>query len=406
MRPARPGRPRDSSPFWDSPWRPGFPVPQAEEAGRPLYRAAMAFDGDSAGTPLVALDHEELVIRRGRRSGAYTIVAVHSTALGPAVGGCRMWRYVDSAAAARDALRLSRTMTFKNAAAGLSLGGGKGVICVDPGAAPSGERRQAMLLDFADTVNALDGRYVTAEDVGTSAEDMATLATASRHVSGLTREQGGSGDPSPFTAQGVEAAMRACVDRRFPGSGGDLGGRTVAIVGAGHVGGALARRLAKAGARLTLADIDPARRALAAELQADWVEPTEALRAEVDVLAPCALGGVLDQTTIPHLRAPIVCGAANNQLAHDGLADDLAAQGILYAPDFVANAGGIINISVELEPGGYDPDEAARRVATIEDTMRALFDEAERDDVSPLAAAYALARRRLQEAEKAFNPTG
>src|SRR5215207_9809648 len=182
MRPARPGRPRDSSPFWASPWRPVFPVPQAEEAGRPLYRAAMAFDGDSAGTPLVALDHEELVVRRGRRSGAYTIVAVHSTALGPAVGGCRMWRYVDS------------------------------------GAAPSGERRQAMLLDFADTVNALDGRYVTAEDVGTSAEDMATLATASRHVSGLTREQGGSGDPSPFTAQGVEAAMRACVDRRFPGS--------------------------------------------------------------------------------------------------------------------------------------------------------------------------------------------
>src|SRR5215204_4812676 len=274
----------------------------------------MALD-DTAGTPLVALDHEELVVRRGRRSGAYTIVAVHSTALGPAVGGCRMWRYVDSAAAARDALRLSRTMTFKNAAAGLSLGGGKGVICVDPGAAPSGERRQAMLLDFADTVNALDGRYVTAEDVGTSAEDMATLATASRHVSGLTREQGGSGDPSPFTAQGVEAARRAFAD----------------------------------------------------ELQADWVEPTEALRAEVDVLAPCALGGVLDQTTIPHLRAPIVCGAANNQLAHDGLADDLAALGILYAPDFVANAGGIINISVELEPGGYDPDEAARRVATIED---------------------------------------
>jgi len=366
----------------------------------------MAFDGDSAGTPLVALDHEELVVRRGRRSGAYTIVAVHSTALGPAVGGCRMWRYVDSAAAARDALRLSRAMTFKNAAAGLAMGGGKGVICADPGAPPTGERRRDMLLDFADTVNALDGRYVTAEDVGTSAEDMATLATATGHVSGLAREQGGSGDPSPFTAQGVEAAMRACVERQFPGSGGDLAGRSVAVVGAGHVGGALAERLVRAGARVTLADIDPARRALADRIGAAWVEPTEALRAEVDVLAPCALGGVLDQTTIPHLRAPIVCGAANNQLAHDGLADDLAALEILYAPDFVANAGGIINISVELEPGGYDPEQAARRVATIEDTMRTVFDDAERDGVSPLVAAYALARRRLQEAENSFNPTG
>src|SRR5215208_4521169 len=363
----------------------------------------MAFDGDSAGTPLVALDHEELVIRRGRRSGAYTIVAVHSTALGPAVGGCRMWRYVDSAAAARDALRLSRAMTFKNAAAGLAMGGGKGVICADPGVQATGSRRRDMLLDFADTVNALDGRYVTAEDVGTSAEDMATLATVTNHVSGLAREQGGSGDPSPFTAQGVEAAMRACVERQF-GEGADLAGRSVAVVGAGHVGSALARRLVGAGACVTLADIDPQRKAPAGDIGADWVEPTEALRAEVDVLAPCALGGVLDQTTIPHLRAGVVCGAANNQLAHDGLADDLAALGILYAPDFVANAGGIINISVELEPGGYDPDEATRRVATIEDTMRTVFDDAERDRVSPLAAAYALARRRLQEAEKSVNP--
>lgn len=364
----------------------------------------MAFDADTAGTPLVALDHEELVIRRGRRSGAYTIVAVHSTALGPAVGGCRLWRYVDSAAAARDALRLSRAMTFKNSAAGLAMGGGKGVIRADPGPPPTGERRRDMLLDFADTVNALDGRYVTAEDVGTGAEDMAVLAEVSRHVSGLARERGGSGDPSPFTAQGVEAAMRACAERRFGSP--DLSGRSVAVVGAGHVGSALARRLASAGAHVTLADIDPARRALADEIGADWLEPTAALRAAVDVLAPCALGGVLDQTTIPHLRAPVVCGAANNQLAHDGLADDLAALGILYAPDFVANAGGIINISVELDPGGYDPGEASRRVATIQDTIAAVFDEAEVDGVSPLVAAYALARRRLREARNTVNPTG
>jgi leucine dehydrogenase len=363
----------------------------------------MAID-DNAGTPLAALDHEELVIRRGTRSGAYTIVAVHSTALGPAVGGCRLWRYADSAAGARDALRLSRAMTLKNAAAGLALGGGKGVICADPGPPPHGERRRAMLLDFADTVNALDGRYVTAEDVGTSADDMAVLAEGSDHVSGLARERGGSGDPSPFTAEGVEAAMRACVERRFGSR--ELAGRSVAIVGAGHVGGALARRLAGTGARLVLADIDPARRALADEVGADWKEPTAALRADVDVLAPCALGGVLDQTTIPHVRAPIVCGAANNQLAHDGLADDLAAQGVLYAPDFVANAGGIINIAVELGPDGYDEDEAHRRVAGIESTVRTVLDDAERDGVAPLAAAYALARRRLQDAQNSLNPTG
>ena len=357
----------------------------------------MALD-DTAGTPLVALDHEELVIRRGRRSGAYTIVAVHSTALGPAVGGCRMWRYVDSAAGARDALRLSRAMTYKNAAAGLDLGGGKGVICVDPGDAPTGDRRRDMLLDFADTVNALDGRYVTAEDVGTTSEDMATIAQTTTHVSGLDAAQGGSGDPSPFTARGVKAAMRACAEKRF--GSGDLAGRSVAIVGAGHVGGALARRLAATGARLILADIDPDRRRLADELNAEWVEPTAALRAEADILSPCALGGVLDQTTIPHLNAPIVCGAANNQLAHDGLAEDLKARDILYAPDFVANAGGIINISVELGPGGYDPEEAERRVATIEDTMRTVIEEGERTDATPLAAAYALARRRLREAAK------
>src|SRR5688572_13669197 len=279
----------------------------------------MALQGDTAATPLVAIDHEELVIRRGRRTGVYTIVAVHSTVRGPSLGGCRLWRYPDSGAAARDALRLSRAMTFKSAAAGLDLGGGKGVICADPGPPPSGQRRTDMLLDFADTVNVVDGRYVTAEDVGTSAEDMATMTEVTSHVAGLDRDRGGSGDPSPFTALGVEEAIRACVDHQT-GNGGDLNGKRIAIVGAGHVGGALARRLSNAGAQLTLADIDPERERLAAELGATWCEPTAALRADVDVLAPCALGGVLDQTSIPLINAPIVCGAANNQLAHDGLA--------------------------------------------------------------------------------------
>jgi leucine dehydrogenase len=351
-----------------------------------------------AETPLVGLDHEELVSRRGRRTGVYTIVAVHSTVLGPSLGGCRFWRYADSASGARDALRLSRAMTFKSAAAGLDLGGGKGVICAPPGDPPSGDERRRILEDCADTVNVLDGRYVTAEDVGTSSDDMAILSTSTSHVTGLTTERGGSGDPSPFTASGVEQAMRACARHQFGSD--DLSERSVAVVGLGHVGGSLARRLAEAGVRLTVADIDPRLRGLADELQAEWLEPTAALRADVDILAPCALGGVLDQTTIPHLNAKIVCGAANNQLAHDGLAQDLQARGILYTPDFVANAGGIVNISVELGDGGYDAATAESAVATIGDNVAALLAEADINETTPLAEAYALAARRLADAKQ------
>jgi leucine dehydrogenase len=344
-------------------------------------------------TPLVTLEHEELVVRRGRRTGAYTIVAVHSTALGPSLGGCRLWRYESSAAGARDALRLSRAMTFKAAAAGLSLGGGKGVICAEPGAAPRGTARRDLLLDFADTVNMLDGSYVTAEDVGTNARDMAVIAERTSHVTGLARSRGGSGNPSPFTARGVQAAMRACCERAFGTR--DLRGRTVSVIGAGHVGSELAKRLARAGARLLLADIDPAKRELADKLGARWTDPSAALLADVDVVAPCALGGAIDEVNVGRLRAQVVCGAANNQLAHDGLADDLGARGILFAPDFIVNAGGLINISVELDERGYDPAEARTRVDAIERTMSGILEEAAAAGGTPLAAADRLARRRL-----------
>jgi leucine dehydrogenase len=349
-----------------------------------------------AETPLVTLDHEELVVRRGPRSGAYTIVAVHSTALGPSLGGCRLWRYESSAAAARDALRLSRAMTFKAAAAGLRLGGGKGVICAEPGPPPTGRKRRALLHDFADTVNVLAGSYVTAEDVGTSARDMAAIAERTEHVSGLGRTRGGSGNPSPFTARGVEAAMRACCARELGTR--DLRGRSIAIVGAGHVGSQLAKRLARAGAKLLLADIDPAKRALAERLGARWTDPSTALLAEVDVVAPCALGGAIDEVNVGRIRARVVCGAANNQLAHDGLADDLAARGILYAPDYIVNAGGLINISVEFEEGGYDAAVARRRVDGIEATMDEILDEVDSAGGTPLTAADRLARRNLHRA--------
>jgi len=353
---------------------------------------------------LETLDHEELLVRRGRRSGLYTIVAVHSTARGPSLGGCRMWSYADSRAAVRDALRLSRAMTWKSAVAGLPLGGGKGVIMLPLGTRTlEGELRRDALLDFGDSVEQLDGRYVTAEDVGTSDADMTVIAEQTEHVAGLALERGGSGNPSPWTALGVETAIRVTCERAF--GSGELPGRTIAVIGLGSVGGALARGLAANGASLVLADVDPGKRALAEELGARWVEPAQALTAPVDVVAPCALGGVLDDASVPALRCRAIAGAANNQLASDEIAAQLQARGILWTPDFVVNAGGIINIAVELEPEGYSPERAHSRVAAIGDTVRTVLDMAEAAGTTPLAAAQELARRRLEEASAAAPPS-
>jgi leucine dehydrogenase len=302
-----------------------------------------------------------------------------------------MWGYADSRQALRDALRLSRAMTYKSAVADLPLGGGKGVIMTAPAAMLSSEQRTAALLDFGDTVQSLGGRYITAEDVGTSSRDMRVIAQRTGHVAGLPRRLGGSGDPSPFTALGVESAIRACCQRAF--GSGVLRGRSVAVVGLGHVGSKVAKRCARAGAILVLSDIDPRKRRLAEELGAGWAEPERALEAEVDVLAPCALGGVLDHHTVPRLRCRVVAGAANNQLAGESVADLLAARDILWAPDFVANAGGIINIAEEL--GGYDPAAARRRVRGIGEILLDIFDRADSGGTTPLAAAMDLARARL-----------
>jgi leucine dehydrogenase len=340
------------------------------------------------------LDHEDVVVHRGRRSGLYMFVAVHSTTRGPSLGGCRMWGYADARHALRDALRLSRAMTYKSAVADLPLGGGKGVIMTSPGVTPHAKLRTAALLDFADTVESLSGRYITAEDVGTSSRDMRVIAQRTRSVVGLSRRLGGSGDPSPFTALGVESAIRACCERVFGSS--SLRGRSVAVVGLGHVGSKIAKRCARAGARLVVSDIDPVKRRLAEELGARWVSPKRALEAEVDVLAPCALGGVLDDETVLRLRCPIVAGAANNQLAAESVAEVLSARGILWAPDFVANAGGIINIAEELDV--YDARAAHRRVRRIGEIITEIFDRAEAAGSTPLAAAMDLAHARLESA--------
>jgi leucine dehydrogenase len=352
--------------------------------------------GDSQADPTIntyleTLDHEDVLVHRGRRSGLYTFVAVHSTVRGPSLGGCRMWGYADARQALRDALRLSRAMTYKAAVADLPLGGGKGVIMTAPGSVLSSEHRTAALLDFADAVESLGGRYITAEDVGTSSRDMKVIAQRTEFVAGLPRGQGGSGDPSPYTALGVEAAIRACCERVFSSS--SLKERTVAVVGLGHVGSRVAKRCAKAGARLILSDIDERKRQFAEELDAGWATPAEAFELDVDVVAPCALGGVLDRDTVPRLRCQVVAGAANNQLADESVAELLATRQILWAPDFVANAGGLINIAEE--QNGYNPATARRRVRRIGDTLSQIFDEAQATDATPLTAALAIARKRL-----------
>ncbi|MEA2154278.1 MAG: leucine dehydrogenase [Solirubrobacteraceae bacterium] len=311
-----------------------------------------------------------------------------------------MWHYDDSRRAVRDALRLSRAMTFKSAVAGLPLGGGKGVIMAPDPAAPARRGRRAdALRDFGDTVAQLGGSYMTAEDVGTSARDMELIATTTGHVTGLSRARGGSGDPSPWTALGVEAAIATCCERVFGSR--SLKGRTIAVAGLGHVGARVAAGCARGGATLLVTDIDESKQALARDLGARWIAPADALTAAVDVLAPCALGGLLDHDAVVRLQAPIVAGAANNQLAEDEVATLLAQRGVLWAPDFVVNAGGIINISVELEPEGYDPRRARKRVRAIADTLQRIFDDADAGGVSPLDAAMALARQRIAEGSAA-----
>lgn len=353
------------------------------EAGERVTLRADELPGDH--------EHEELVVQRGERSGALMAVAIHSTRLGPALGGLRFWNYEEPGHAVADVLRLAEAMTYKAAAAGLDLGGGKGVICAPDGEPPSGEARRNALLDFGDLVASVEGRYITAEDVGTSAEDMLVIAERTEHVTGRPVEAGGAGDPSPFTALGVEAAMRAACAH---GLGTPiLADMRVVIIGVGHVGERLARSLASRGAKLTLSDISERGKRVAKELGADWIEPDAALAARCDVLAPCAVGGVINEETVGKLRCRVICGAANNQLASDEMCARLARRHIVYAPDFIANAGGLIAVYRELK--GYDADHARNLALGIEDVMGDVLRNADRRGVTPVQAAREIAEARL-----------
>ncbi|QCB54044.1 Glu/Leu/Phe/Val dehydrogenase [Sphingopyxis sp. PAMC25046] len=326
-------------------------------------------------------------------AGLDGFIAIHSTALGPGAGGCRLWSYPDASHALADAVRLAEGMSYKNALAGLPLGGAKAVL-----RRPEGEwDRVAMFRAFGRAVEALGGLYVTAEDVGTSVEDMQEVAAVSRHVAGLPSVEGrAGGDPSPWTAKGVFESMR--VAARFA-LGRELDGLTVAVQGTGNVGADLCRRLAGAGARLVIADVSPVRRdRLAAVHGAEVVDVSEIASVDADIFAPCALGGALDRDTVAKLKAKLVCGAANNQLATPEVAGLLLDRGIAYAPDYVVNAGGIINVSAEYL--GEGESDVELRVAQIAPRVGDLLARAAREGRSPAVVADEMAEEVIAGAQR------
>ncbi|MEV6985640.1 Glu/Leu/Phe/Val dehydrogenase dimerization domain-containing protein [Sphaerisporangium sp. NPDC051017] len=341
-----------------------------------------------------AFDHERVVLHHGRRSGLPVIAAVHSTTLGNAVGGARLWTYPNWRDGLTDALRLSAAMSLKNAAAGLAHGGGKAVIALPPGTVLSAERREAVLRDLGDLIDSLGGAFIVGEDVGMHTEDMLIVREQTPWADCLPTSVGGIGEPAEPTSVGVYAAIEATARQVFGTA--DLNGRRACVVGLGQVGQRLARRLAAAGAKLTVSDIDPARQAIAGELSAAWTEPGEALFTETDLLVPAALGGILTPDTVPRLRCAAIVGPANNQLSDDAVADTLAERGVLWAPDFIVNAGGVI-YGVEVSLDGISPEVALSDVRRIGDRLASVFARAERDGVTPLATALADAIARLTD---------
>jgi leucine dehydrogenase len=337
-------------------------------------------------------DHERVTMVRGERSGVPLIVAVHSTALGQAVGGCRLWRYDHWSDGLIDALRLSSAMTLKCALSGLPLGGGKSVVALPHDVVLTPEARRDVFLDLGDVIESLGGMYGVGEDVGTTAEDMLVVSERTQFAYGLPTATGGIGETSDPTASGIYDCLLVTA-RKVLGSE-DLAGRRITVIGLGQVGSRLARRLSEEGAKLTVTDIDPAKRDLALEVGADWVEPDAALSAEADIVVPCALGGLLTAESVTTLHCAAIVGPANNQLADDGVADLLAARNTLWAPDFLVSAGGVV-YGAQRELGGKTDEEAMESVAEIAHTLVRIYERAELDGTTPLEAASAVARDRI-----------
>ncbi|WP_435069985.1 Glu/Leu/Phe/Val dehydrogenase dimerization domain-containing protein [Amycolatopsis thermoflava] len=334
------------------------------------------------------MEHEEVKVRRGPRSGLPVVVAIHSRALGPAAGGIRLRRYPDWRDGLADALRLSEAMTAKNAAAGLDFGGGKTVIALGPDTEVTPSLREAALLDTGELIESFEGTYFGGPDVGTGPDDMVVVRRSTSRVFCLPPEHGGTSSSSIPTALGVFASLRAGARHVFGSA--ELTGRTVVVSGLGSVGALVAQHVAAAGARVVVSDVDPAKRASGYE----WVDPEKALRTPADIVVPAAVGGVLSAELVPELSAPLVVGPANNQLTSEAVVDELAARGIVWVPDFIASAGGAVYTLLR-EVEGVPHEEANARVEAIGATVSAVLDSARDKGTTPLREARARVAARL-----------
>lgn len=335
-------------------------------------------------------NHEQILFCNDNATGLRAIIAIHNTVLGPSLGGTRMWNYRNELEALNDVLRLSRGMTYKSSVAGLNLGGGKAVIIGDPRKI----KNEALLRRFGKFVDSLGGKYITAEDVAMTSRDMETIHMETEYVSGLPENMGGSGDPSPVTAYGVYVSMKASAKEVW---GNDsLAGKKVLVQGIGHVGEVLVEHLTKEGAKVFINDINEERlKLVAAAYKAEVVSADLMFDLDIDIYAPCALGATVNDDTLGRLKCKIICGAANNQLADEKIhGEAVAKQGILYAPDYVVNAGGIINVYYELE--GYNRERAMAHAEKIYATTYNIFQMAKADGIPTYMAANRLAEQRIE----------
>ncbi len=343
--------------------------------------------------------HEQVVFCHNKDAGLKAIIAIHNTVLGPALGGTRMWPYKSEDEALKDVLRLSRGMTYKNAVAGLNIGGGKAVIIGNPAT----DKSEALFRAFGHFVESLGGRYITAEDVGIDVNDMEYVYRETEFVTGVHQVHGGSGDPSPFTAYGTLQGLMATLSKKFGDE--EVGKYSYAVQGLGHVGMEFVKLLKERGARIFVTDINQKLVAKAVdEYGAEAVGLDEIYDVPADVYSPCALGGTVNEHTLPRLKAKVICGAANNQLANNAIGDEVAKRGILYAPDYAVNAGGVMNVSLEID--GYNRERAMRMMRTIYHNLGRIYEIADRDGIPTYMAADRLAEERIEKIGKLKLPMG
>jgi len=369
---------------------PGFPVPERVIGGNtppvhstvPTPEFAMIFES------LAKNGHEEVVFCHNADAGLKAIIAIHNSVLGPALGGLRMWPYASEQEALNDVLRLSRGMTYKAAVSGLNLGGGKAVIWGDP----NKDKSEALFRAIGRFVNSLNGRYITAEDVGIDVNDMEYVFRETDYVTGVHQVHGGSGDPSPFTAYGTLQGLMAALQVKYGHE--EVGKFSYAVQGAGHVGMQFIKLLREQGAKVFVTDIN---QTLVQKAVDDYGAEAVSLDAiydtDADVYSPCALGGTVNEQTLPRLKCKIICGAANNQLATEAIGDELNARGVLYAPDYAVNAGGLMNVSLEID--GYNRERAMRMMRTIYYNLGKIFQIASRDGIPTYKAADRMAEERI-----------